>query len=50
MKSVLQKLTCAGDLNQEEIEQVIFGLKEDRFLPTQVAGFLMAFDESLGNP
>ncbi len=43
MKSVLQKLTCAGDLNQEEIEQVIFGLKEDRFLPTQVAGFLMAF-------
>lgn len=43
MKSVLQKLTQAGNLNQEEIEQVIFGIKEDRFLPTQVAGFLMAF-------
>jgi len=43
MKRVLQKLTQAVDLNQEDIDEVIFGLKEDRFLPTQVAGFLMAF-------
>ena len=38
MKSVLQKLTQAGNLNQEEIEQVIFGIKEDRFLPREPGG------------
>lgn len=42
MKSILQKLTRASSLSQAEIDQVIFGLKEDRFLPTQIAGFLMA--------
>jgi Anthranilate phosphoribosyltransferase len=42
MKGILQKLSRGMELVQEEINEVIFGLKEDRFPPTQVAGFLMA--------
>ncbi len=42
MKSILQKLTQAGNLDQQEIDEVIFGMKEDRFVPTQIAGFLTA--------
>jgi len=42
MKGILQKLSRGMELDQEEINEVIFGLKEDRFPPTQVAGFLMA--------
>ncbi|MGE5398186.1 MAG: anthranilate phosphoribosyltransferase [Chitinophagales bacterium] len=41
MKNILQKLTRANSLEQSEIDQLIFGLKEDRFTPTQIAGFLM---------
>lgn len=42
MKSILQKLCRGMELEQGEIDEVVFGLKEDRFPPTQVAGFLMA--------
>lgn len=43
MKDILQKLARGEELDQQDIDEVVFGLKEDRFLPTQVAGFLMAF-------
>ncbi|OPX89127.1 anthranilate phosphoribosyltransferase [Pelotomaculum sp. PtaB.Bin117] len=42
MKGILQKLIKTQELNQEEIDKVIFGIKEDEFSPTQIAGFLMA--------
>lgn len=42
MKGILQKLSRGLELDQEEINEVIFGIKEDRFPQTQVAGFLMA--------
>lgn len=42
MKGILQKLSRGMELDQEEINEVIFGINEDRFPPTQVAGFLMA--------
>lgn len=41
MKEILRKLTQGQELTQDDIDEVIFGLKEDRFPPTQVAGFLM---------
>lgn len=42
MKTILRKLTQRVDINQEDIDEVIFGINEDRFPTTQVAGFLMA--------
>jgi anthranilate phosphoribosyltransferase len=42
MKEVLYKLTQQQELNQNEIDSVVFGLKEDKFPDTQIAGFLMA--------
>ena len=39
---MLRKLAGRKDLNQEDIDRVVFGIKEDLFPPTQVAGFLMA--------
>ncbi|MEW6547736.1 MAG: anthranilate phosphoribosyltransferase [Bacillota bacterium] len=42
MKSILRKLAQGLELNQAEIDEVVFGIKEDRFPATQVAGFLMA--------
>ncbi len=42
MKEILHKLTQKQDINQDEIDQVVFGMKEDRFPDTQIAGFLMA--------
>lgn len=42
MKRILQKLVKSQELGQEEIDEVIFGIKEDEFTPTQIAGFLMA--------
>ncbi len=42
MKSILHKLTQKQELNQDEIDHVVFGIKEDSFPDTQIAGFLMA--------
>ena len=42
MKEILYKLTQKQDVNQDEIDRVVFGMKEDRFHDTQIAGFLMA--------
>lgn len=42
VKSILRKLAQGLELNQAEIDEVVFGIKEDRFPATQVAGFLMA--------
>lgn len=41
MKGILRKLAQGYELNQEDVDEVISGIKEDRFPPTQVAGFLM---------
>ncbi|NLC06968.1 MAG: anthranilate phosphoribosyltransferase [Syntrophomonadaceae bacterium] len=41
MKNILRKLSQNAELNQGEIDEVVFGIKEDRFPTTQVAGFLM---------
>jgi len=41
MKSILNKLTRKIELDQNDIDAAIFGIKEDRFSSTQVAGFLM---------
>lgn len=42
MKGILQKLTQQQELSQDDIDGVVFGVKEDRFSDTQIAGFLMA--------
>ena len=42
MKEILNKLTQKQELNQDEIDHVVFGVKEDSFSNTQIAGFLMA--------
>ncbi|RJX25578.1 MAG: anthranilate phosphoribosyltransferase [Dethiobacter sp.] len=42
MKEILQKLSRGLELYQHEIDDLIFGIKEDRFSETQIAGFLMA--------
>ncbi len=41
MKAVLHKLGQKQDLNQDEIDGVVFGLKENKFSDIQIAGFLM---------
>lgn len=41
MKAILQKLAQKEELSQNEIDDVVFGLKDDRFSDIQVAGFLM---------
>ncbi|NLG31894.1 MAG: anthranilate phosphoribosyltransferase [Syntrophomonadaceae bacterium] len=41
MKSVLQKITHQMELNQDDINTAIFGIKEGSFSSVQVAGFLM---------
>jgi len=42
MKEILDKLTQKQELSQNEIDEVVFGLKENRFSDTQLADFLMA--------
>jgi len=42
MKDILQKISRGQELGQSEIDYLIFGIKEDRFSQTQIAGFLMA--------
>ena len=42
MKDVLQKLSRGQELDQAEIDHVIFGIRDDRFSQAQIAGFLMA--------
>jgi anthranilate phosphoribosyltransferase len=42
MKDILHKLTKKQDLNQDDVDHVVFGMKEDKFPITQIAGFLMA--------
>lgn len=42
MKEILHKLAQQQELNQAEIDEVVFGMKEDKFPNTQIAGFLMA--------
>ena len=42
MKEILHKLTQKQELNQDDMNHVVFGMKEDRFPDTQIAGFLMA--------
>lgn len=42
MKDILQKVSRGQELVQSEIDDLIFGIKEDRFSQTQIAGFLMA--------
>jgi len=42
MKEILDKLTQKQELSQNEIDEVVFGLKENRFSDTQIADFLMA--------
>ncbi|MGB9885683.1 MAG: anthranilate phosphoribosyltransferase [Moorellales bacterium] len=41
MKSIIRKLSQRQELSPEEVYEVVHGLTEDRFAPTQVAGFLM---------
>ena len=41
MKEILYKLTQKQELNQDDINHVVFGLKEDKFSNTQIAGFLV---------
>lgn len=41
MKEILHKLAQHQELNQAEIDDVVFGMKEDKFPNTQIAGFLM---------
>ncbi|HHY37947.1 MAG TPA: anthranilate phosphoribosyltransferase [Clostridia bacterium] len=41
MKGILRKLAQGFELTQEDVDEVISGIKEDRFPATQVAGFLM---------
>lgn len=42
MKEILRKLTQKQELSQDDIDHVVFGVKEDKFSNTQIAGFLMA--------
>jgi anthranilate phosphoribosyltransferase len=42
MKSILRKLSQGFEVDQDDIDEVVFGIKDDRFPPTQIAGFLMA--------
>ena len=42
MKEILRKLTQESELDQNEIDHVVFGIKDDCFSSTQIAGFLMA--------
>lgn len=41
MKEILHKLTQKQELTQEDIDFLIFGMKEERFSVTQIAGFLI---------
>ncbi len=41
MKEILHKLSQHEELNQSDIDHVVFGMKEDKFSGTQIAGFLM---------
>jgi anthranilate phosphoribosyltransferase len=41
MKDILQKLAVKQELNQEEINTVVYGMKDNKYSNTQIAGFLM---------
>ncbi len=41
MKTILHKLAVKEELNQEDINSVVYGMKENKFTDTQIAGFLM---------
>ena len=42
MKEILDKLAQDQELSQNEVDEVVFGLKENRFSETQIIDFLMA--------
>lgn len=42
MKAILRKLTQGLEVTQDDADEVVFGIKEDRFSDAQIAGFLMA--------
>lgn len=42
MKGILQKLSQKQELTQDEIDRFVFGVKDNEFSNTQIAGFLMA--------
>ena len=41
MKHILTKLTKGEELTQEDVDYVVFGMKEEHLSDTQIAGFLM---------
>jgi anthranilate phosphoribosyltransferase len=41
VKELLQKLTIRQDLTQEELDYVVFAMKENKLSDVQIAGFLM---------
>ena len=43
MKEILDKLIQKQELSKNEVDEVVFGLKENRFSDTLITDFLMAF-------
>lgn len=41
MKDILQKLAGKQELNQAEIDHVVYGMRDSQYSNTQIAGFLM---------
>lgn len=41
MKQILHKISLRQELDREDIDYLVFGMKEDKFSNTQIAGFLM---------
>lgn len=41
MKDILQKLAVKQELSQDEINKVVYGMKDNKYSNTQIAGFLM---------
>lgn len=42
MKHILHKLSQKQELSQADVDDVVFGLKDDKYSSAQIAGFLMA--------
>ena len=42
MKDILQKLTTRQDLTQDDVDYVVFGMKEEKLSDAQIAGFLVS--------
>ena len=42
MKDILQKLTMRQDLTQDDMDYVVFGMKEEKLSDAQIAGFLVS--------